>query len=555
MASKRSPPKDLNLPSVQLKQPRLETKSQFASKPIGLLQHGVSLPTAELSPLIPIPASTSAVSISPMRVTGVSTRRTSSNPQSPGKGSLDVQPSQVCTPSATFIPPVTSVVKPPRITSNDSQQGLNMAPSFVLPISVKPAPHTQLAYCGPLRPTLVSPTVVTTVVGCSPLVAVNSNTVVSPAMLLSPPPPYLRASPILNANDVNPGQTTNEPVPPSESFAEITCSSPSQFLHPPTSVYVPSAAQLSSSISSAVISSSASENRQPICSSEGKSGNCRSDIDHRMMKLKVLKYHRAKLASLKLKHEVELKEKFFLEAGGNMMDIVSWKKRPNSKRDKYLKVHDIDSSTTPYDEVLSPDFHKQGIWISQRGDEEIKLKKQSALKSEADLEQQKHITLKPESEETSVTSTTIQIPLSTVSPSVRGGTPSSPIKTPQVLTSSPRHVTRLHSSFNSIYESSHEDIVMRARHEAEVMRAIADLRKEGLWSSSRLPKVQEPHRRKTHWDYLLEEMQWLATDFANERRWKVNAARKVQYKCLLLSVPYFALVLFSGQSKCKWIFS
>ena len=554
MTSKRSPPKHLNLPSVQLKQPRLETKPQFASKSIGLSQCGDSLPTDELSPPIPFQSSTSAVSISPVQVTGVSTRRMSGNSQFSGKGSLDVQSPQVCTPSATFIPPV---LKPSRITSTDSQQGLNTAPPFVLPVSVKPVPHTQIAYGGPLRPTLVSPTVGTTVIGCSPLVAVNNNTVVSPAMLLSPPPPYIRANPVLNTNDVNRSQSTNEPLPQSESFAELTCSSPSLFLHPPTSVYVPSAAQLSSSISSAVISSPASENRQPICLSEGKIGSCRSDVDHRMIKLKVLKYHRAKLASLKLKHEVELKEKCFLEAGGNMMDIVSWKKRPNSKRDKYLKIHDIDSSTTPYDEVLSPDFHKLGIWTSQRGNEEMKLKKQSALKSEADIEQQKPATLKPDSEETFVTSTTIQIPRSTVSPSIRGGTPSSPIKTPQVLTSSPRHVTRLHSSFNSIYESSHEDIVMRARHEAEVMRAIADLRKEGLWSSSRLPKVQEPRHRKTHWDYLLEEMQWLATDFANERRWKINAARKVQYMWSLLHVAYMyvAVILFSGQSKCKWILS
>lgn len=28
-------------------------------------------------------------------------------------------------------------------------------------------------------------------------------------------------------------------------------------------------------------------------------------------------------------------------------------------------------------------------------------------------------------------------------------------------------------------------------------------------------------------DYLLEEMQWMATDFAQERRWKVAAAKKV----------------------------
>lgn len=71
------------------------------------------------------------------------------------------------------------------------------------------------------------------------------------------------------------------------------------------------------------------------------------------------------------------------------------------------------------------------------------------------------------------------------------------------------------------------------------MRAIADLRKEGLWSASRLPKVQEPARRRTLWDYLLEEMQWLATDFANERRWKINAAKKVSWlNSLLLTLSF-----------------
>ena len=59
------------------------------------------------------------------------------------------------------------------------------------------------------------------------------------------------------------------------------------------------------------------------------------------------------------------------------------------------------------------------------------------------------------------------------------------------------------------------------------MQRIAELRREGLWSARRLPKVQEPPRNKTHWDYLLEEAQWLATDFVQERRWKKAAARKV----------------------------
>lgn len=66
----------------------------------------------------------------------------------------------------------------------------------------------------------------------------------------------------------------------------------------------------------------------------------------------------------------------------------------------------------------------------------------------------------------------------------------------------------------------------RANHENEIQRRVNELRKEGLWSAKRLPKIQEPQRGKAHWDYLLEEMTWLATDFAQERKWKKAAAKK-----------------------------
>jgi len=39
------------------------------------------------------------------------------------------------------------------------------------------------------------------------------------------------------------------------------------------------------------------------------------------------------------------------------------------------------------------------------------------------------------------------------------------------------------------------------------------------------PQPQLPSRRKTHWDTLLEEMRWLATDFIEERKWKHATAR------------------------------
>jgi len=61
------------------------------------------------------------------------------------------------------------------------------------------------------------------------------------------------------------------------------------------------------------------------------------------------------------------------------------------------------------------------------------------------------------------------------------------------------------------------------------MQRISELQREGLWSEKRLPKVQEPPRVKAHWDYLIEEMIWLAADFAQERKWKKAAAKKVLF--------------------------
>ncbi|XP_075425347.1 E1A-binding protein p400-like [Ascaphus truei] len=63
--------------------------------------------------------------------------------------------------------------------------------------------------------------------------------------------------------------------------------------------------------------------------------------------------------------------------------------------------------------------------------------------------------------------------------------------------------------------------------ENQVHQRIGELRKEGLWSLRRLPKLQEASRPKSHWDYLLEEMQWMAADFAQERMWKVASAKKL----------------------------
>ncbi|XP_063752794.1 E1A-binding protein p400 isoform X2 [Eleginops maclovinus] len=87
------------------------------------------------------------------------------------------------------------------------------------------------------------------------------------------------------------------------------------------------------------------------------------------------------------------------------------------------------------------------------------------------------------------------------------------------------------ATMQSSQEGVQDKQVEQAKLESQVHQRISDLRKEGQWSASRLPRLVEASRPKSHWDYLLEEMQWMAADFAQERRWKEAAAKKLVRTC------------------------
>ena len=312
--------------------------------------------------------------------------------------------------------------------------------------------------------------------------------------------------------------TIPETPPPPYSMTEMVateeygCSSPSQFLHSPTAVQS----------GSPYFTDSVTKEKTPSV----HTGTGTSD-DIKKQRMKLLNQRRSQMMEMKLKYERLLQEKFFLEAGGNMMDYQTWKKKPSILKDQYMKQNDLDSETSAFEELLSPRYPSQP---REKIDTESMLEQESPLDFDSVTRSHTCITRGNSKDFTpsrSVTNILVtQTPTSTSS--LQPITPISSVPSPSrsLTLSSPRPPLRSHSTL-SVTEVSHEDIVMRARHEAEVMKAISELKKEGLWSSSRLPKVQEPAHLKTHWDYLLEEMQWLATDFANERRWKINAAKKV----------------------------
>ncbi|XP_067010530.2 helicase domino [Anabrus simplex] len=261
---------------------------------------------------------------------------------------------------------------------------------------------------------------------------------------------------------------------------------------------------------------------------------------------KVYEYRSAQMRKIKEDYAECVAEVFFLQACGNMMDYYVWRKRPPSAQFlHFLRAHRLDPDDDDEDLSLSlssvPGSTTTGLEV----------KPPSSLPT-------------PVASSPGVTvpvSTPACVPPAPISSSQQGvssvassssGSPGrvpgpgglvnqnlspniSPVKhkLPSFSSANRQH-TRQHS-ISAVYDTSlgsQEQIAEKAKQEAYVMQRIAELQKEGLWSEKRLPRIQEPQRLKAHWDYLLEEMVWLAADFAQERKWKKAAAKKVSRNIL-----------------------
>ncbi|CAN7987351.1 unnamed protein product [Ixodes pacificus] len=294
------------------------------------------------------------------------------------------------------------------------------------------------------------------------------------------------------------------------------------------------------------------------------------------LRQRIHEYRWRELRRNKERYVEHLTELFFLQNGGNMMDYYAWKRRPTPQLVAMLRAHALDSEdeedplqlldtrppsssssaptssssstgTTavppvasvagqhatppglPSPSPLAPSSRGPSLPSSQSPGPTPQQLQQQLQPQQQHHHPQPHVPRTPGSP--------LRHPPAPHQPA-SGGSPSS--KARQALAaavpSSPaalvlpagRLATRQHS-ISAVYDSSigsQEEIVERAKQEAYVMQRIAELRREGMWSARRLPKVQEPPRAKAHWDYLLEEMVWLATDFAQERKWKKAAAKK-----------------------------
>lgn len=66
----------------------------------------------------------------------------------------------------------------------------------------------------------------------------------------------------------------------------------------------------------------------------------------------------------------------------------------------------------------------------------------------------------------------------------------------------------------------------------KAMARIDQLKSQGHWSFRQPKRIKGPVERKTHRDYLLDEMRWLQTDFREERKWKLAVAYELAHQAV-----------------------
>ncbi|KAF8426422.1 hypothetical protein EV426DRAFT_704373 [Tirmania nivea] len=82
----------------------------------------------------------------------------------------------------------------------------------------------------------------------------------------------------------------------------------------------------------------------------------------------------------------------------------------------------------------------------------------------------------------------------------------------------------LHQSHKTLLTANHQ-LVFKEQQTKKVYRRIQQLQEKGLWSLRQPARVREPERKLCHWDYLLQEANWLSVDFRQERRLKITQCK------------------------------
>ncbi|XP_038215433.1 helicase domino-like [Zerene cesonia] len=204
------------------------------------------------------------------------------------------------------------------------------------------------------------------------------------------------------------------------------------------------------------------------------------------LRKRILEYKLLRLKNLRDRYTEQLSELYFLQAGGNMMDYATWRKKPPAPQ----LVAFLEARRPPPAAPPPPEPPPVAS------------------------------TAPP----TPPVAAPVPEPLAATPPAPPA--PAAPPTAPPPAPAPSVPLAPLAPLAPSVPAAPADEMVEKAKQEAYVAARVAELVRSGLWTERRLPRVLEPPRPKTHWDYLLEEMAWLAQDFAHERKWKKQAAKK-----------------------------
>ncbi|OHE95468.1 hypothetical protein CORC01_09201 [Colletotrichum orchidophilum] len=74
-------------------------------------------------------------------------------------------------------------------------------------------------------------------------------------------------------------------------------------------------------------------------------------------------------------------------------------------------------------------------------------------------------------------------------------------------------------------------VAIQDNQACRVLRRVYHLQQHDKWSLRQPKRCPEPIRPESHWDVLLQEMKWMRTDFREEKKWKLAAARNLAHAC------------------------
>ncbi|OQD74121.1 hypothetical protein PENDEC_c012G01393 [Penicillium decumbens] len=93
------------------------------------------------------------------------------------------------------------------------------------------------------------------------------------------------------------------------------------------------------------------------------------------------------------------------------------------------------------------------------------------------------------------------------------------------------HLNTLLTSAHKTLSTSNHLLEYQEQMDCRTLRRIYALQNANRWPLRQMKRSMEPPRQGSHWDVLLDHMKWMRTDFREERKWKIAAAKSCADWC------------------------